>query len=97
MSWLKIGQIVMSLAGHDKGKFHIVTAVGDGKAAVADGKHRKLAQPKWKNCKHLQKTNEVIPVEGLTDRALRRLLSEKSGTGHRSPEKGEESACQKKM
>ena len=77
MSWFEVGQIVLSKAGHDKDDFLLVVGETHEMILVADGKHRKIAMPKRKNKKHLQKTNEVIPFSGLTDKGLRKLLNEK--------------------
>ena len=46
---VKKGQIAASKAGHDDGRFFIVTEVKDGYAYIADGKERKLNSPKKKN------------------------------------------------
>ena len=87
MSWLEVGQIVISLAGHDKGSCHVVTATDGDKVYIADGKHRKLASPKLKNSKHLQKTNDLIfSMEGMTDKALRCILREYNERSEKSPE-----------
>ena len=42
----KIGMIVRSAAGHDKGNFLVITAVEGDFAFIADGKERKLEKPK---------------------------------------------------
>lgn len=46
--------IVVSLAGRDRGQYFIVTDVDDAYIYVADGKGRKLEQPKRKSRKHIQ-------------------------------------------
>ncbi len=59
----EIGDIVVSLAGHDRGEPFVVTAeVGDF-VLIADGKSRTLEKPKLKKIRHLR----VAEPSGLTD------------------------------
>jgi ribosomal protein L14E/L6E/L27E len=67
------GRVVISKAGRDKGRTMVVTDV-NGFVYVADGKEHKLCKPKRKNVKHLQPTNEIIDMENISDKALRRLF-----------------------
>jgi len=64
------GNIVLSKAGRDKGKYFIVLKVVDAEyVLIADGSLRKVDNPKLKKCKHLEntgKTSERI-CEKLTD------------------------------
>ena len=46
--------IVVSLAGRDKGKYFFVIEIDGGYALIADGKGRRLGQPKRKKLKHLR-------------------------------------------
>lgn len=46
--------IVVSLAGRDKGAYFIVVDTDETYVYVADGKGRKLEQPKRKKRKHIQ-------------------------------------------
>lgn len=47
--------IVLSVAGHDKGKLFFVLDVKDGKCFLANGKTGRMAEkPKIKSLKHLQ-------------------------------------------
>ena len=71
----KLGMIVRSVAGHDKGRFLVITAADDDFAFVADGKERKLEVPKKKRLKHLKLTNTVIDTDNLTDKGLRKIIS----------------------
>lgn len=71
----KIGMIVRSAAGHDKGNFLVITAVEGDFAFIADGKERKLEKPKKKRLKHLKLTNTVIDTDNLTDKGLRKIIS----------------------
>lgn len=68
--------IVRSVAGHDKGRFLVITAVEDDFAFLADGKERKLLAPKKKRLKHIRLTNTVIDTGNLTDKGLRQFLAE---------------------
>ena len=70
---LEKGQIAASKAGHDSGRFFIVTEVSDGYVFLSDGKERKLKSPKKKNLKHIAKTNTVLEIPA-TDKQLRKLL-----------------------
>ena len=72
----KIGMVVRSVAGHDKGRYLVITAVEGDFAHICDGKERKLETPKKKRLKHLGFTNTVIDVSNLTDRKLRTILRE---------------------
>lgn len=48
------GDVVLSKAGRDKGKYFLVVTV-DGKiATIVDGRNRKVNFPKKKNIKHLE-------------------------------------------
>ncbi len=75
-----IGDIVLSLAGRDKGKIFIITdSVDEQYVLVADGKHHKTASPKKKKLKHLEKIGacrlDDVPV---TDKLLKKILSAES-------------------
>lgn len=48
-----IGSVVLSKQGRDKGRYFLVTAVGNGVVFLSDGGMRKLASPKKKNVKHV--------------------------------------------
>ncbi len=47
-------QIVRSLAGHDREKLFCIVDVKGDFLLLADGKHRKLANPKRKRATHVQ-------------------------------------------
>ena len=70
---LKVGQLVYSKAGRDRGKF---LAVSDCGVYVADGKERPLERPKCKNLKHIGTTTTVLDSGSMsTNRALRQAIS----------------------
>lgn len=59
---LKLGQVVRSVAGRDKGRFLVVTEMKETDfVQVSDGDLRRLEKSKTKKIKHLAKTNYVIP------------------------------------
>lgn len=49
-----VGMFAVSLAGHDKGQMYLVIEEEDDMVYLADGKSRKLENPKKKKKKHLQ-------------------------------------------
>ena len=53
---IKRGQVVRSLAGHDKGDFQTVLELLPPYAVVCDGKRRSLEHPKRKKLLHLAPT-----------------------------------------
>lgn len=74
MEW-KQGQVVRSLAGHDKGCFLAVLEYAPPYAVVCDGKRRPMERPKRKKLFHLAPTGTVLPEEALkTNRQIRSAL-----------------------
>jgi len=71
---IKAGSVVLSSAGHDKGRFMLVVGADGGRVLLADGKERKLASPKKKNIRHIRGTQSSMELEGLTDKKLRQAL-----------------------
>jgi len=72
---IKRGQVVRSIAGHDKGGFLTVLEVSPPCALVCDGKRRPLERPKRKKLFHLAPTASVLPEEALkTNRQIRAAL-----------------------
>ncbi len=55
----KVGQIVYSKDGHDKGEAMMVLSVEDRYLYLANGKTRKLGKPKRKKIIHVQPTHYV--------------------------------------
>ncbi|MCC8065440.1 MAG: KOW domain-containing RNA-binding protein [Clostridiales bacterium] len=76
-------EIVLSLAGHDKGRIFCVLSVEDGYCLLADGKERKLDAPKKKSVKHLRGVGTsahpaIVRLQRggkISDRALRAALA----------------------
>ena len=72
---LKIGQIVISRAGRDKGGFFVVAGFERDKVLVCDGGERPLERAKAKNPKHLSATSMFIDESSMaTNPKLRKTL-----------------------
>ena len=60
---LEKGQLVRSIAGHDKGEYFLVyQIIDDNFVLIVNGKTRKLEKPKLKKIKHLSKMNKKSDV-----------------------------------
>ena len=72
---IKVGSVVRSKAGRDKGYYlKVVKITGDG-VYVCDGKERPIERPKKKNPLHLAPTHFVLSEgETATNRSLSRAL-----------------------
>lgn len=55
----RVGQLVRSKAGRDKGIDFVVVKADNGYVYVADGRMRKLENPKKKKIKHIQGSYKV--------------------------------------
>ncbi|NLS44789.1 MAG: RNA-binding protein [Firmicutes bacterium] len=56
----KLGQVVISVAGRDRGRSYIIIEIlDDNTVAVADGVYRQVSKPKRKNLRHLMMTRTV--------------------------------------
>ena len=74
---LKKGQVVRSLAGHDKGDFQTVLEVRGELLVLCDGKRRSLEKPKQKKVKHVAPTKTILDENKLvTNRAIRNALKQ---------------------
>ncbi len=72
---LKRGQVVKSIAGHDKGGFMTILELQFPYAVLCDGKLRPLERPKRKKLIHLAPTASVLPEETLkTNRKIHAAL-----------------------
>ena len=70
------GTVVKSMAGRDAGRFLVVVSCEADRVLVADGKVRKLTNPKQKNIRHLQQTQQNIDLQMIrSDKALRKALT----------------------
>lgn len=73
---LEAGRVVRSIAGHDKDSFYVIVEAAGNRAAIADGRARKLARPKVKNPLHLRPTSTVLDMAMITtDKKLRSALA----------------------
>ena len=79
MDRLRLGSIVISKAGHDRGDVLIVTGIEQTSDYIylADGKNRKVEAPKKKKLKHVfvtnkysEKINDILERSELPDDAL---------------------------
>jgi len=68
--------LAKSLAGRDKDSCYAVIKREPGFVYIADGRRRKLLNPKKKNEKHVMITEKTITLSYFTDRDLRRKLWE---------------------
>lgn len=71
-----IGSLVQVNAGRGKGSYYVAVGIHDGFVFIADGRERKLENPKRKNPKHISPADTIIDVGGLTNKKLRQLLNE---------------------
>lgn len=72
---LKVGGVVISKAGRDKGKLLAVAQIQKGSVSVCDGKERPIERPKLKNIKHIAVTGyEVSEYDMAANHRLKRAL-----------------------
>ena len=72
----KVGQVVLSLAGHDKGELLVVAGTENNRVLICDGKGRGLQNPKHKNPKHLEPQSAVLDGDSMaTNRKIRKTLN----------------------
>ena len=71
---IPVGTIVKAKAGRDKENFFVVVKTEDGFAYIADGKRRKVENPKKKNPLHLSLTKTVLSDSVDTNRKIRNAL-----------------------
>ena len=72
---IKVGMVVRSIAGHDKGDLMIVVGVDGEYAYVSDGKLRKVSKPKKKKFKHLQGSYDIYEGDLSQDYMVRKALT----------------------
>lgn len=56
---LQKGQLVQSRQGRDKGSYYLVVGCEGDSLFVVDGRKRGIENPKKKNLRHLQKSNQI--------------------------------------
>ena len=57
MQDIKVGQLVISKAGRDKGEYFLAVQVAGEYVYLVNGKSRRIDQPKKKKIKHIQSTH----------------------------------------
>ncbi|MBQ4617746.1 MAG: KOW domain-containing RNA-binding protein [Clostridia bacterium] len=73
-------QLVLSVAGRDKGQLLAVVRQDEHGVWLADGKRRPLERPKCKNPRHIRPLKQTLDGKAMTtDRALRRALRQATG------------------
>lgn len=78
-----VGELVRSLAGHDRGELFCVVGEEGEYLLLADGKRRRLGAPKRKKRRHTEPAGEfdhltiqkLIRHEPVTDNEIRRALA----------------------
>ena len=58
-----VGNLALSLAGHDKNQIYIIIREDDEYVYLCDGRLKPLATPKKKNKKHIQVINKGVDAE----------------------------------
>lgn len=77
MAQIQLGQIVISQAGRDKGRFMIVVGIINSDFVyVTDGSLRKIENPKKKNVKHLKITNKSVDTITKKLKTKRKITNE---------------------
>lgn len=74
MIMIREGMVVKSIAGKDRGRYSVVVSCREGCVMICDGRHRRLADPKRKNPRHLEPTDEFASDCMNSDKAIRKLL-----------------------
>ena len=70
------GSLVRACAGRDKDSLFVAVGISGGFVYICDGKSRPLERPKRKNPKHISPAGKTIDMSELSDKSLRRLISE---------------------
>ena len=58
-----VGKLVLSRAGRDKGMYLAVIGESGCYLVLADGRHRKMENPKHKKSKHVEVLNKTLSTE----------------------------------
>lgn len=73
----RLGQIVRSTAGRDRNCIYVVVDMLPGRVIVADGRRRKISNPKPKNPLHLcpvTQQSATAATAQITDDDIRQIL-----------------------
>ena len=79
---MKVGDIVVSLCGHDIGEWYVVFEVSNNYVYLVDGKTKPLQKPKKKKIKHVAKTSfhaekiatKIVQGEYMLDAEVQKTL-----------------------
>ena len=95
---MKIGDVVISIAGHDIGEWYIIENTLGDNVFLVDGKHKLMRSPKQKRIKHIVKTN-FYAKEIASNLKLRQNVYDADVQKALKffKNKVKENACQKKM
>lgn len=76
MQKMEVGQIVCSIAGHDKEQFYVIIGVEGEYVFLVDGKYKLLSNPKKKNKKHIQCVADISKewTDKPNDLLVKRIL-----------------------
>ena len=66
--------VVVSLAGHDRGKFFQVIGVREERLLLCDGKNRRMENPKSKSPRHVRVADQGAQAPA-TNREIRKTLA----------------------
>ncbi|MDD3840356.1 MAG: hypothetical protein PHP06_07245 [Clostridia bacterium] len=79
---IKIGQLVLSKAGRDKGRYFLIWDIVDQDyVKIVDGDLRKIKKPKKKKIKHLVICNKNVVIDrDINDYYIQSKIKEISGT-----------------
>lgn len=75
-SKFELGQMVISKAGHDKGKYYIILQKEEEYLYLVDGKYKKTDCPKRKNQRHVEVVKESFPIINVTNEAVKKMIKE---------------------
>ncbi len=80
---LTVGQLVESIAGRDIGRWYLVVGAKDKWMLLADGRRRKLSEPKTKQRRHVKTLGysdeewlDKINADTLSDEDVRQILND---------------------
>lgn len=58
---MELGQVVLSMAGRDSGRYYaVVEVVDENTVKIADGSQRHIGKAKIKNVKHLKANGDIL-------------------------------------
>lgn len=62
-----IGLFARPLAGHDKNEIYVIVSEEQNFVYLANGRNKKISNPKKKNKKHIQVIKKQIDINDLSD------------------------------